>query len=216
MIEYRISSKDWIKEKCIRMKISHVSSPLLPYLRILLLPYLRILLLPYLRILLLPYLRILWKEIRERKKSSTKCPLIRKCLWSAITLSFMEFSVIYWIRNNFPILCYLLLICSISFLLLLTLFFWIYLHTGCLEGKSVSEGLLFVSFFWTSFHSLSSPTLGISQREGFYLPDPCELNFANTILLSNAAISFGNAFISLEISSFHEKWYILESIIFQS
>jgi heme/copper-type cytochrome/quinol oxidase subunit 3 len=64
----------------------------------------------------------------------------------------------------------------------------------------VSEGLLFVSFFWTSFHSLSSPTLGISQREGFYLPDPCELNFANTILLSNAAISLGNAFISLEIS----------------
>ena len=45
----------------------------------------------------------------------------------------------------------------------------------------VSEGLLFVSFFWTSFHSLSSPTLGISQREGFYLPDPCELTFANTI-----------------------------------
>ena len=65
----------------------------------------------------------------------------------------------------------------------------------------VSEGLLFVSFFWTSFHSLSSPTLGISQREGFYLPDPCELTFANTILLSNAAISLGNAFISLEISS---------------
>ena len=60
----------------------------------------------------------------------------------------------------------------------------------------VSEGLLFVSFFWTSFHSLSSPTLGISQREGFYLPDPCELTFANTILLSNAAISLGNAFIS--------------------
>ena len=25
----------------------------------------------------------------------------------------------------------------------------------------VSEGLLFVSFFWTSFHSLSSPSLGI-------------------------------------------------------
>merc|ERR1712012_603760 len=47
----------------------------------------------------------------------------------------------------------------------------------------VSEGLLFVSFFWGSFHSLSSPT------------------FANTLLLSNAAISLGNAFISLEISS---------------
>ncbi len=36
----------------------------------------------------------------------------------------------------------------------------------------VSEGLLFVSFFWTSFHSLSSPTLGSWPEEGFYLPDP--------------------------------------------
>ena len=41
----------------------------------------------------------------------------------------------------------------------------------------VSEGLLFVSFFWTSFHSLSSPTLGSWPGEGFYLPDPCELTF---------------------------------------
>jgi hypothetical protein len=63
-----------------------------------------------------------------------------------------------------------------------------------------SEGLLFVSFFWTSFHSLSSPSLGIWPGEGFYVPDPCELTFANTLLLSNAAISLGNAFISLEIS----------------
>ena len=43
----------------------------------------------------------------------------------------------------------------------------------------VSEGLLFLSFFWTSFHSLSSPSLGIWPAEGFYLPDPCELTFAN-------------------------------------
>jgi hypothetical protein len=42
---------------------------------------------------------------------------------------------------------------------------------------------------------------GICSREGFYLPDSCELTFANTLLLSNAAISLGNAFISLEISS---------------
>merc|ERR1712036_194974 len=60
---------------------------------------------------------------------------------------------------------------------------------------------LFVSFFWASFHSLSSSTLGIWPGEGFYLPDPCELTFANTLLLSNAAVSLGNAFISLEISS---------------
>merc|ERR1712204_77991 len=64
----------------------------------------------------------------------------------------------------------------------------------------VSEGLLFVSFFWASFHSLSSLTLGICPVEGFYLPDPSELTFANTLLLSNAAVSLGGAFVSLEIS----------------
>merc|ERR1712205_117639 len=63
-----------------------------------------------------------------------------------------------------------------------------------------SEALLFISFFWASFHSLSSPILGIWPGEGFYVPDPCELTFANTLLLSNAAVSLGNAFISLEIS----------------
>merc|ERR1712228_1013667 len=64
-----------------------------------------------------------------------------------------------------------------------------------------SKALLFISFFWASFHSLSSPTLGIWPGEGFYLPDPCELTFANTLLLSNAAVSLGGAFVSLEISS---------------
>ena len=77
----------------------------------------------------------------------------------------------------------------------------------------VSEGLLFVSFFWTSFHSLSSPTLGITANEGFYLPDSCELTFANTLLLSNAAISLGNTFISLEISSQFFIFFSLFSFI---
>merc|ERR1712086_1141865 len=77
----------------------------------------------------------------------------------------------------------------------------------------VSEGLLFVSFFWASFHSLSSPTLGIWPGEGFYLPDPCELTFANTLLLSNAAISLGNSFISLEISSQFFIFFSLFSFI---
>merc|ERR1712211_101645 len=67
-------------------------------------------------------------------------------------------------------------------------------------GFLASEALLFVSFFWTSFHSLSSPTLGMWPGEVFYLPDPCELTFANTLLLSNAAVSLGGAFVSLEIS----------------
>merc|ERR1712010_236316 len=77
----------------------------------------------------------------------------------------------------------------------------------------VSEGLLFVSFFWTSFHSLSSPSLGIWPGEGFYVPDPCELTFANTLLLSNAAVSLGNAFISLEISSSFLIFFSLFSFI---
>merc|ERR1711865_928363 len=65
----------------------------------------------------------------------------------------------------------------------------------------ISEALLFISFFWASFHSFSSPSLGIWSSEGFYVPDPCELTFANTLLLSNAAVSLGGAFVSLEISS---------------
>merc|ERR1712079_48960 len=76
-----------------------------------------------------------------------------------------------------------------------------------------SEGLLFVSFFWASFHSLSSPTLGVCLGEGFYLPDPCELTFANTLLLSNAAICLGNAFISLELSLEFFTFFSLFSFI---
>merc|ERR1711871_1916279 len=76
-----------------------------------------------------------------------------------------------------------------------------------------SEALLFVSFFWASFHSLSSPTLGFWPAEGFYVPDPCELTFANTLLLSNAAVSLGGAFISLQISSSFMIFFSLFSFI---
>merc|ERR1712188_63330 len=76
-----------------------------------------------------------------------------------------------------------------------------------------SEALLFLSFFWASLHSLSSPSLGIWPGEGFYLPDPCELTFANTLLLSNAAVSLGGAFVSLEISSSFFIFFSLFSFI---
>merc|ERR1712203_781130 len=76
-----------------------------------------------------------------------------------------------------------------------------------------SEALLFISFFWASFHSLSSLALGIWPGEGFYLPDPCELTFANTLLLSNAAVSLGGAFVSLEISSQFLIFFSLFSFI---
>merc|ERR1711897_114770 len=117
---------------------------------------------------------------------------------------------IHFSWSNFLIFLYLFLhlVCSFHFwfrdllreftkkyeILLLVLFLAFLLFLA-------SEALLFISFFWASFHSLSSPTLGICPGEGFHLPDPCELTFANTLLLSNAAISLGNAFISLEISS---------------
>merc|ERR1711971_1399882 len=89
-------------------------------------------------------------------------------------------------------------------LIILFLIFFIFLF---------SEGLLFVSFFWAAFHSFSSPTLEIWPGEGFYVPDLCELTFANTLLLSNAAISLGNAFISLEISCSFLIFFSLFSFI---
>merc|ERR1712023_573437 len=76
-----------------------------------------------------------------------------------------------------------------------------------------SEALLFISFFWASFHSLSSPSLGVWPGEGFYVPDPCELTFANTLLLSNAAVSLGGAFVSLEISSSFLVFFSLFSFV---
>merc|ERR1711860_179754 len=98
------------------------------------------------------------------------------------------FSFYFWFRDLLRELTKKYEILLIFFFLLFFLFL-------------ASEALLFISFFCGSFHSLSSPTLGIWPGEGFYLPDPCELTFANTLLLSNAAVSLGGAFISLEISS---------------
>merc|ERR1712031_125544 len=116
---------------------------------------------------------------------------------------------IHFSWSNFLIFLYLFLhlVCSFHFwfrdllreftkkyeILLLVLFLAFLLFLA-------SEALLFISFFWASFHSLSSLTLGISLGEGFYLPDPFELTFANTLLLSNAAVCLGGAFVSLELS----------------
>merc|ERR1712156_368476 len=83
-------------------------------------------------------------------------------------------------------------------------------------GFLASEALLFVSFFWASFHSLSSPTLGLWPGETFYIPDPCELTFANTLLLSHGAVSLGGAFVSLEISSQFYIFFALFSFCLSS
>merc|ERR1712006_34528 len=77
----------------------------------------------------------------------------------------------------------------------------------------ISEALLFISFFWASFHSLSSPSGGSFPGEGFYVADPTELTFANTLLLSNAAVSLGGAFVSLEICASSLVFFSLFSFI---
>merc|ERR1712137_1426787 len=120
-----------------------------------------------------------WKGLHFSWSNS----LVFLCLFLIVLLSFH-----FWFRDLLRELAkkYEIL------LMVLFLVFFLFL---------ASEALLFISFFWASFHSLSPPTLGIWPGEGFYLPDPCELTFANTLLLSNAAVSLGGAFVSLEISS---------------
>merc|ERR1712061_732682 len=132
--------------------------------------------------------------------------------WKGIHFSWSNFLIFFYL--------FLHLICTFHFwfrdllrefikkyeILLLVLFLLFLLFL-------LSEALLFISFFWASFHSLSSPTLGICPGEGFYLPDPCELTFANTLLLSNAAVSLGGAFVSLEISSQFIIFFSLFSFI---
>merc|ERR1712048_938735 len=99
---------------------------------------------------------------------------------------------------------------------LLMIFFLV--MPGCLEDLEIIFLLSFKGLQkWYILESIiferSSLTLGICPVEGFYLPDPCELTFANTLLLSNAAISLGNAFISLEISSQFLIFFSLFSFI---
>merc|ERR1712176_1350433 len=55
--------------------------------------------------------------------------------------------------------------------------------------------------------------MGSWPGEVFYVPDPCELTFANTLLLSNAAVSLGGAFVSLGLSSQFLIFFSLFSFI---
>merc|ERR1711881_790703 len=59
----------------------------------------------------------------------------------------------------------------------------------------LSESILFVSIFWALFHFNSSPF--VSFQEVLFIPDPCELTYGNTLLLSNAAVSLGCTIRSL-------------------
>merc|ERR1712078_893596 len=142
-------------------------------------------------------------------------------------LSLSGFNLYYWKGIHFSWSLDLVFLC-LFFMLIVTFHFWFRDLLRELNKKYeillmvlflvfflflASEALLFISFFWASLHSLSSPTLGVWPPEGFYVPDPCELTFANTLLLSNAAVSLGGAFISLEISSSFLIFFSLFSFI---
>merc|ERR1712212_796606 len=98
-----------------------------------------------------------------------------------------------------------------------------------------SEALLFLSFFWVSFHATCSP----AAQDGIHGADPCELTYTNTLLLSNAALSLGCTFnfrennqgnqhiliisfilsltfIILEIKEFHNVGFYINDSIFMN
>ena len=79
-----------------------------------------------------------------------------------------------------------------------------------------SEEILFILFFWVSFHSIISPILII--QEALFLSDPSELTYGNTLLLSNTAISLESfynnkdnliLFHSPHSTSFLILWYFI-------
>merc|ERR1712057_104481 len=98
--------------------------------------------------------------------------------------------------------------------LIINLHFWF--RDLLREGYKKVEVLcvvLFLAFFWSSFHSSFSPSFAIWPLEGLYAPDPLELAFANTLLLSNAAVSLGGAFVSREILSSSVLFSLLSFIL---
>merc|ERR1711879_628684 len=135
---------------------------------------------------------LFWYCIHLEVASNIFCLIINSplLLVFAICVFFMilsQFNLYYWVRDLLRELCK-------KYEILLVVLFLVFIIFV------VSEALLFISFFWVSFHSLSSINLGKYPVDGFYITDPCELTFTNQFLLSNAAVSLGGVFVSLEIS----------------
>ena len=178
---------------------------------------------------------IFWKSIHLEVASESFCLLINSSWLLIFTLIiilfiFTGFNIYCWTRIQFSYSNFIIFI-NFFFGIIFNFHFWsrdllrefqkkyeilLIIFFLLFSGFLISEALLFISFFWTSFHSLSSPTLGLWPGETFYIPDPCELTFANTLLLSNAAISLGNTFINLEISSQFYIFFTLFSFYLSS
>merc|ERR1712113_924609 len=100
---------------------------------------------------------VFWNSIHLEVASSPFCLLVNSpwplvfalCLFSLILSGF---NLYCWKGIHFSWSNFLILVFWGSFVVFSFLLFFLFL---------ASEALLFVSFFWASFHSLSSPTLGI-------------------------------------------------------
>jgi ubiquinol-cytochrome c reductase cytochrome b subunit len=105
-------------------------------------------------------------------------------LWRALSLLTLPMVLIFLFLNNWftDVVRESSKNCNVIFMLLAFAFsFFLF-----------SELCFFISFFWASFHSTFSP---MKFFDGVILPDPSQLSYANSLLLSNAAVSLACAFI---------------------
>merc|ERR1712065_60226 len=132
--------------------------------------------------------------------SSNPFCLIQNCPWLVFIAQGFFFVILlslnlyFWRIDGFPFSFHLILIILFFCILCLINFYFIDLVR---EAYKKYEALLFISFFWEALHVISSPSF---VQEGFFSPDPCQLPYSNTVLLSHAACSLGAAFVGLEIS----------------
>ena len=105
-------------------------------------------------------------------------------LFRALSLFFIPFFLIFHLFNNWirDIVRESSKNCSLI-LMLLAFAFSFFLF---------SELCFFFSFFWAAFHSTFSPMI---LFHGLFLPDASQLSYANSLLLSNAAVSLACSFI---------------------
>ena len=93
-----------------------------------------------------------------------------------------------------------------------------------------SEAMLFLTFFWATFSSSLSPCGNV--QDFIFVPDPSELTYGNTLLLSNACISLSSreftgvsviyffgilsayGFLSLQIKEFRNLGFYLNDSIY--
>merc|ERR1712007_169793 len=132
---------------------------------------------------------VFWNSIHLEVASNPFCLLINSpwLLVFALCLFFMilsGFNLYCWKGIHFSWSnCLIFLLIHIG--LIFSFHYW---FRDLLRELAKKYEILLMVLFLAFFLFLAS--------EGFYLPDPCELTFANTLLLSNAAVSLGGAFVS--------------------